>query len=449
MNRIIFALSLLICHLTYGTFSWSPVEEFASPGVVYHEIVVNSKGDSYAIWSRKTENGYLVESSCKPYQKEWAPPLLLTDRPSKEYSAPRIFVSSLDEIHAFWEDHCENGSNALKTALMTTSLPSPAVIATDKGRFRQIHLACDTRGSIFAIWTKRSSDLSIIQTSEKKPEIQWSAPINLTTEGYAFQPQVGADDTGNVYAIWSMRSSESKDFSWIQGAERLNHSWSPPMDMFFNEGLLWGYSNLDASSPCLAVNPAGDAVALWRYFVDGLARIYSVSRNSESKWSSSELISDNSWRRYDSMHPQLAIDRQGNAFATWVKDTGDEGGEYTIQASYNPPSEGWSKPEKLSEAVRHFWTEHNFLIFPKVAVDNLGNAICVWGMQNKGTSAIQAAFFSKETKCWSSVMEISENNSIEKLSPHVFVDPSGNVHISWEEGPKNNKLIKSKTGCFR
>lgn len=99
---------------------------------------------------------------------------------------------------------------------------------------------------------------------------------------------------------------------------------------------------------------------------------------------------------------------------------------------------GWSKPQMLFES------QHT-LSFPKIAVDHLSNAVVVWqSLAESNDTVIQASFFSK-TQGWSQPINISPNDQVIKREPNVVIDKTRNLHISWLEGPVDQKIIKTIT----
>jgi hypothetical protein len=82
------------------------------------------------------------------------------------------------------------------------------------------------------------------------------------------------------------------------------------------------------------------------------------------------------------LEPQVAVDPQGNALAVWE---GLVDGNQVIQAAVRSDESGsWQAPVELSGSGAK-------ASYPKVAVDSQGNAIAVWEQDEGGAAIVQAA----------------------------------------------------------
>src|ERR1051325_6115370 len=75
----------------------------------------------------------------------------------------------------------------------------------------------------------------------------------------------------------------------------------------------------NASSPQVAIDPAGDAVAVWTRFNGTNTIIQSASRPAGGAWSAPL---DLSAAGQNASSPQIAVDPAGNAVAVWTRSNG-------------------------------------------------------------------------------------------------------------------------------
>ncbi len=438
----------IICFLFFVRFvhaeiSWSPIEELAHPGVMYHDITTDSKGNSYAVWVREDQNNFILETAAKYFQGKWESPIVLSKFPKEGTTAlPAMIVDSSDSVHLLWVENTGD-DYFLKTAVRRPNEKwlSSEVITSDRTVFLNIRLAKNSFGYVFAAWNKKFSKKdSIIQTAEKEAGKPWSEPINLTPLGYYGYTDIGADDLRNVYVIWT--SFEAGE-AYVQTSQRLSsNSWSVPSD-FDRPGLLWGNYRKQGMETRLAVNSAGDAFGLSNFPASSTVyRVFCSYKNAGSSWTESRHISGKAFTDRGWIYsPDIVIDSLGNAFSAWYTYVPSFfSGIQRIEVVNCSKSNGWSDPRALIESSTNLYP-------PKIAVDNLGNAVVVWYAKTPSDCTVQASFFS-QNQGWSQPLDVSCKDPSLKTNPKVIIDNIRRVHISWLEGPQNQEVIKTITAVF-
>jgi hypothetical protein len=84
----------------------------------------------------------------------------------------------------------------------------------------------------------------------------------------------------------------------------------------------------------------------------------------------------------EAFDPQVAVDSQGNAVAVWYRY---DGTSYVVQGAVRPAASGvWQAPVDLSAADED-------AVHPQVAVDSQGNAVAVWSRYNATSYIVQSA----------------------------------------------------------
>ena len=186
----------------------------------------------------------------------------------------------------------------------------------------------------------------------------WLAPENLSElDRDASEPQIAVDGTGGAVAVWA-RSDGSHTI--IQAASRPpGGPWSPAADL--------SATGRNATEPQVAVDGAGDAVAVWSRSNGAHTVIQASTGSVAGGWSASRDVSDS---ERSAIEPQVAIDSGGRSVAVWSRF---DGSDDIVQAASLAPGAGssWSLPVDLS-------AEGEDADEPQLAVDAGGDAVAVW-----------------------------------------------------------------------
>jgi hypothetical protein len=186
----------------------------------------------------------------------------------------------------------------------------------------------------------------------------------------------------------------------------------------------------DAAGPQIAVDPAGDAVAVWSRFNGANQIVQAASRPAGGVWSGAVDISVAGG---DAVEPQVAIDGSGNAVAAWSRN----GGLRTVvQAATVAAGGGWSAPADLSNPEGSATT-------PQVAIDADGEAVVVWSCFNGLNQIVQAAS-RPAGGGWSGAVDISVAGG-DAVEPQIAIDGSGNAVAVWSRNGGANFIVQSST----
>jgi hypothetical protein len=134
--------------------------------------------------------------------------------------------------------------------------------------------------------------------------------INVSVAGQdAFEPQVVVDPSGNVIAVWTR--SDGTDLR-IQAATRTpSGAWSSPVNI--------SDSGSSASSPAIAVDSSGNALAVWTRVFGAVGRIQASYRPAGGSFGASVNVSDGGG---DASAPTVSMDSTGRAVIAWARFDG-------------------------------------------------------------------------------------------------------------------------------
>lgn len=243
----------------------------------------------------------------------------------------------------------------------------------------------------------------------------WGSPERLDeADGVNAAFGVGLDTGGTTWVTWS-----------ALGDVVAARSGSPSSRDRIDQRA----ENEEASSPALAVNPDGHAVAVWIQFT----RVVLRQPDDYAVWSSHYLPGDG-WsdaERVDrdglgaAFGHRIAIDGEGNAIAIWHQSDGSDGGTERIWANRSSPGTGWGIAERFeTDDLGHARN-------PRVAFDALGNAVAVWQQFNGEHASIWAKRYVPGSE-WSFARRVSDGLSEARLAD-VALDPRGNAIAVWQQ----------------
>src|ERR1700733_10528079 len=192
--------------------------------------------------------------------------------------------------------------------------------------------------------------------SKNPLEAVWSPPDTISSP-ISSTPQIGIDASGNTVGIWQEFDGTNTN---VQAATLPKGGiWSSPVTISSAPG------NNNQANPQVAVNPSGYAVAVWEE-LNGTSVVRASTMQFGGSWSAPIDISLPG--SDSSQIPQVAVDPAGNAVAVWARNNGS----FTImQAATLPFASAWSTPVDISPTNKDSFS-------PQVGVDSSGNAVAIW-----------------------------------------------------------------------
>jgi hypothetical protein len=275
-------------------------------------------------------------------------------------------------------------------------------------------LAVDAQGGAVVVWSRSDGVNTIIQASRRPPGGAWSAPVDLSAAGRnAEQPQVAVDPAGNAIAVWR----RTNGVNWIiQAATRpVLGAWSAPVDV--------SASGQNAATPQVAIGTGGDALVVFtRTDADGYPIVQAADRPAGAGFVSVFTPAvDLSASQETALNPQVALDPAGNAAAVWRSD----GGATVVKAALRPAGGAWSVPQDLSRPGAQ-------VRVPQVAFDAAGDVVAVWergsgnGLAVQQSTRVAAGTWSS----WTAPQTLSTTTPAS--APQVAVAPDGDTAVVWQ-----------------
>ena len=345
----------------------SPVE------VNVPQIAMNPSGNAFVVW--KEWNDPISDIWANRYVPGvgWDGPTRLESSDGNALS-PRIAVDPAGNAVAVWTQADGSNNSAWASRFdVGSGWDLPSTIETNPGSVEWPDVGMDLAGNAIATWRQMEGSEWSVWANRFVPGLGWgtAAPIE-SGAGEARRADVVIDSAGNSIAVWRQ---------W-DGA-----SWSVVANRYVMGGG-WGSASyietaaLDASTPIIAVDPAGNAIALYWLGPNGAGvceSLWATRFTAGVGWESPfELVALGSGLYYppedddqedeidtyvDGCNQDVALDSAGNAIAVWSRSA--------VFAARYVSGTGWGDANLLSYGPLEEW-------YPRLAVDSGGNATVVW-----------------------------------------------------------------------
>jgi hypothetical protein len=338
---------------------WQPAVEVGGTGVESPRVAIDEAGDAVAVWEDHAPDRQSVKSATRSPDGTWSPP-----RELGIGIEPAVALDPSGQAVVVWA-----GVRGIEAAVQAAgggwskrAVVSPELFATGP------EVALDDAGEAIAIWHGPDPRHSIVQVATLKPGHPWSAGRKLSADGRnAAAPQIAVDPAGAAVALWRRRDGKR---SIVEAATRTAAgAWSGPTAL--------SATGENAVAPQVAIDPAGEVVAIWKRFDGAHSIVQSASRAAAAGWSRPQNLSAPG---RNAEEPDLAIDPAGEAVAVWERF---DGRFDRIQSASRRPGGSWSKATDLSGRGR---SSHE----PQVAIDAAGEAVAVWERTTGGGALVQA-----------------------------------------------------------
>ena len=261
--------------------------------------------------------------------------------------------------------------------------------------------ALDPAGDGLVVWVHDLGEDRALQGSYRRGRSSaWPEPTDLSEVTRRIGAHLAAlDGAGNATVVWAGTDPGGRTVVFANERAASSGVWGAPTPLSARNGNAPG-------GPSLAVNAAGDAVAVWTLAGPSGAVVQASFRPAASDvWSAPSALSAPGAEP----DPWVAIDGAGDAVAVWSR-----GG---VESSYRPSGGSWGSPIALSHSPSGPRA-------PQVALDSAGNALAIW----LGPSGAQSAARSRSTAGWSAPTDVGGANA---ASPQLALDSAGNAVGVW------------------
>jgi hypothetical protein len=387
----------------------------------YAEVAVDPLGNATAVWPQSDGAHNNIWSNRYTPDGGWGTPVLIETN-AGSVGRPQVAVDPQGNATAVWRQ--EDGA---RTAIWSNRYTpaggwgTPVLLATDDASInpdgRRPQVAVDPRGYATAIWPQLDGGFLSIQTCRYTPEVGWGTPVLIANTEFSNEtvggPQVAVDPQGNVTIVWYQ--------NFVGGRQGIWSNRYTPCDGWGTPVLINGAGGASAS-PQVAVDPQGNATAVWiTHDNNPHFSIWSNRYTPADGWGTPVLIETDDVGTANS--PQVAVDPQGNATAVWTQHDGVRLNTWSRRYT---PTGGWGTPVLIDAGG----AGHARL--PRVAVDPQGNAIAIWHRQDVSRTNIWSNRYTPAGG-WGTPVLLATDYVGGNIYPRVTLDPQGKATAVWPQ----------------
>ena len=380
------------------------------------DISCNSAGDAVAVWTQSDGITNRIWSRHYTIDESWDGAQIIDSNSGAAFVA-KVAVNDSGNAFAIWDQsdginyriwaNCFISGEGWKTAMIIDSTSENAGLSK---------VAIDAQGNAIAVWCQSDGTNQRIWANHFEIGNGWNTPqiIDSISE-YSTSPQVAVDYFGNAIAVW-IQYDGSKNRIWA------NH---------YSNAIGWdGAQPIDSDtgnveSPQLAIDRSGKAIVVWVQSENNTERIWAIQYTSSKGWGTSQIIDSNPGLENTSF-PHVAINSSGYAIAVWVQYNGTVN---RIWANHYSTGKGWERAQLISSN-----SSKGNASFPRVVVDNYGNALAVWAQTETLPNTVRSRIWANHYfygRCWDNSRIIDNGIWGEMTRPQVAGDDSGNAIAVW------------------
>jgi hypothetical protein len=267
------------------------------------QVAMDAAGTAVAIWKGANR---IPESASRPAGGQWSIP---TELSAQEGFEPQIAVDGAGDSVAVWSTREGPIQTAGRPAGGGWSTPTALSAAGQLAYGPEI--ALDGAGDAAAAWVQYEDSSETIQSVGRPAGGQWSTQTALSAAGqYSFRPHIALDAAGDAVLIWERYVGSA---TVVESTSRsANGNWSAPTDLAAGQ---------DAALAQVAMSAGGDAVAVWTRVLEYENVIETATRPAGGQWGPPAGFTAAAGQSY-SYSPQVAMDAGGDAVAVWTHNDG-------------------------------------------------------------------------------------------------------------------------------
>jgi hypothetical protein len=299
-------------------------------------IELNSVGDGFATWTQSDGSHARIWVNRFRADMGWSGALAVqtSTMSMEEAFAARLALDDAGDASLVW-------TQAFVDSVTSTSRFTPWSSRFDamQGRWRVPSILDDTGsagfadtqlfgpdGTMIAVWPRYADGRLSIVSRTFAPASGWGEPVAIasaTSEFSMILPSVSLSAAGSGAALWTQTQGSTVRV-WGSRYDGAMGRWSDATTLRMLTGATVPY-------PQIAVDPAGDGLAVWSEILGTGRAIWMWRLQGQIGFSEgARLSSDVTADPPANSVPQIAVDAQGNGMAIWDVQNG---GTYTVWAS--------------------------------------------------------------------------------------------------------------------
>jgi hypothetical protein len=384
----------------------APIETSDEPAIK-PIVSFDASGHALAVWQQTQGQFFSIWSNRYTAGSGWGAAELI-EAHDGDAADPKIAVNGSGHAIAVWHQTAGTGTRASIRAnhYMPGSGWGTAVLIEldDVGDAVAPQVAIDPNGNAVVVWYQFDGVRFNAWYNRYTSGVGWhEAELLELDSGHASSPRVAIDASGNALAVWQQFNGTHID---IQASRYVSGTgWGTPEILESQTG--------DAFDPRIAMNADGRALAVWVQSENEL-KAWSNRYTPGTGWGAAERIGPEGMSAQEAL--QVAIDARGNGIAVWQQVSGTN---RQIGANRYAIGSGWTGPTVIPNDNLNPASE------PQIAIDPGGSALAVWYQRS---STFYDLWWSRYTAAaWTKAATLAGDDHGDALFPQIAIDASGNA----------------------
>lgn len=277
-------------------------------------VAMGADGRAFVVWEQQDGTRWDVWTNRYEVGSGWATAVLLEADDTGDAQSPSVAVDGAGNAIAAWQQSDGTRVNIVANRYVqgTGWTGAQPVDTTDLGTFAP-DVAMDASGNALAVWTQSDGMRYSIWANRYVAGTGWSGAVRLeaASELGTRTPRVAVNASGNAVVAWQDRPDQVDIRACLYSSAT---GWGTPVALETdNTG--------DAVGASVAIDGAGNALVVWQQRINpGYNSAWANKYVVGTGWGGAEVIETG-----DAGHayaPSLAMDAAGNAIAVWSQSDG-------------------------------------------------------------------------------------------------------------------------------
>lgn len=337
-----------------------------------------------------------------------------------KYSLHKIIIGFLCAVAVLASCSHDNTPQVQSIQITTALLASDVKVSPSYPR-----VAVASNGDALAVWQQVYNGRDVILSARYSPAASWGSaqPIAPNNTGSARDHDTAIDPKGNAVVVWQERDSTDNRYKIWAAPNSAGTGWGSP-------GRIDTNISGDAIEPKIAMDDSGNATAVWLQTNSFTNRVWANRYTPAAGWGQATLLQTDTTGL--SLAPRIAIDKNGNALASWVEYSSMV---YSVRAKRYRPAAGWDAN------TRNIAGTSGYAETPDICFDPSGNAVAVWSQMTTTQTAQTSIWANRYAPAtgWLGAELLETNEDGSAYAPRVAVDGNGNAMVVWMQ-PSANAL---------
>ncbi len=354
--------------------SWSPAVPVQADPAAFNQlahVAAAANGDAVAVWLQSDASGAFIWGAAFSPASGWGAPVRIQTRTAGGADGVDAAINADGTAVAAWTAF-GGGHYNVWAARYVPGLGWGSDVLLENSDYEACSypsVGVDGGGNSLVVWCQDAVSPYSEFASRFDVTAGWGAPVAIESyDAISEHPQVAVDPTGAAIAVWG----QSDGANWAIAANR------------YVPGVGWGSaayiaSNITATAqlPSVAVDAAGNAVAVWQYNDFAESGVFANRYVVGSGWAGVVGMEDSTVVSLSDA--RVAVSPSGNATVVWMRT--DATTSVLWARSFSPPA-GWGVRGPIESTGSPF--------LPSLALDGQGNAMVAFTLLGSVVNSVMA-----------------------------------------------------------